>query len=369
MSFRINRAEFLQILQRVEPGRSQRDFITQSSCFILGDSSVSTFNDEIFCHTRTGLPDEFAGAVAGVELLQAIDNMKDDDLTLDMDERHLLISANRIRVKVRLEREVVLPIENVTTPDRWLPLPEDFKHAVEQVCGIAGTDKNEFLTTCVHLNPGWIEASNRRQAIRHDLDWGITRPFLVRATSLAHVARLELVKIGETDEWVHFRNKSLVFSCRRHMEDYPDLSDVFDFRGSPAVLPKGAEVGAKVAGVFQGEDKVADKVLVKIKRGRGSGEMWVYGEGNRGQAEVGPLEMTYKGPDVTFRIPPVVLSSIVANYTECEILPEKLRVVGENWVFMSVLGLPDEHPSNERAAKPEPVAVGAEEGGDEDHRD
>jgi hypothetical protein len=347
MSFRVNRAELLQILGRIQPGLSTRDFVEQSSCFVFDRGWSCTFNDEICCRTKTGFPDSLEGAVHSAQLMKVIENMTDDELDLDVKEGELLVQGKRKKAGIRMEAEIVLPVDQVESPSEWAVLPEDFKAAVEQVREAAGTNDEEFMTVCVHVHPDWLEACDRKQATRYTIKTGVSRSFLVRAKSLAHIETLDLTKIGETDNWLHFRNKSLIFSCRRYIEDYPmeKITEMLKFRGEPGVLPRGGVEAAKLAGVFSGEDKENDKVLVRLT----DGHMVVRGEGAHGWAAA-DLEMAYHGPEVTFRIAPQLLTKLVNNHTNCEIGPGKLMVTGEKWKYLTVLGKADE-PKKEKKQK------------------
>lgn len=348
---RVNRQEFLQTLARVQPGLSSSDFIEQSTCYAFADGWVATFNDEICCRTKTGLPD-LTGAVRAKQFTSVLENMADEEVDLDATAAELRISGRRKKAGVRMEAEIVLPVEQVETPAAWMPLPAEFGDAVRSVLGAAGTNDEEFLTVCVHVHPDFVEACDRKQAARYDIATGVSRPFLVRASSLGHVAKLDMTKVGETDNWIHFRNKLLVFSCRRHLDEYPDITALLKTRGTPTKLPRGASEAAALAGVFTADDKENDKVNVRLTTDR----MVVRGEGAFGWASA-DLETAYKGDDVVFRISPAMLTKLVKEHETCEITPDKLIVAGERWRYLTCLGRPD---ASKDAPKPEPsVAAGA----------
>lgn len=356
MAFRVKRAELLESVGRVMPGLSARDFIEQSKCFAFDAGWCSTFNDEITCATKTPLPAEFTGVVRANELVDVLSNLPDEDVTVDWGAGRFWVRGNRVKCWVRMEPEILLPLDTVSRPEKggWVDLPEDFHAAVEAVTPAAGSNNEEFITSCIHMHPDYMEACNRKQAVRFDIRTGVSRPFVVRAASLKHVVPLGLTRMGETDDWVHFRNKHVVFSCRRHLEDYPtdNITDALGFRGHPATLPRGAQPAARLAGVFsRNSDEKEDRVRVVMS----AGKMLVVGEGAFGGAEI-ELETSYRGPEIAFRLPPKMLEQVVKDHTQCEIGDGKLRADGEKWVFMTVLG----------ATAPEPVGVPA--GGDDDQR-
>lgn len=357
MGHRTNRAELLQALQRVDPGLSSRDFIEQSTSYVFSGGWVATFNDEVCCRTKTGLPADFVGAVKASKLKATLETINDDEVDLEIrGDGNLRVRAHRIDVKIRMQAEILLPIDQVDSPEAWLTLPEDFAKAVEQVVPAAGTNREEFVATCVHVAPEWMEACDRRQATRYEVALGLSRSFLVRARSLAHAVPMGVTKVGETENWFHLRNKTTVLSVRRHLDPYPDIGRMLNFKGTPAVLPRGAIQAARLGGVFTADDKQNDKVLVCLSDGR----LDVVGGGMDGEARV-HLDSTYRGGEVKFRIAPQLLATIVQNHTECEIAPGKLRVAGEKWTYMVLLNVADEP-----APAGPPEDSGLDEGGGEE---
>ena len=365
MPHRVNREEFIQTLARVAPGLSSRDWLEQSTCVVIQDGWCSTFNDEICCRTKSSLPPEISGAVRALPLTRALENLTDDEVEVSCEKGKLRVTAARTKVWVRMENSIVLPVDRVIPPKSWTPLPQDFKDAVELVVAGAGTNEEEFLSVCVHLHPEYMESTDRRQMTRYAIETGVSGSFLVRAKSLAHLVSLQPVKMGETENWVHFRNKSVIFSCRRHLDPFPTetLTRALRFKGVPTKLPMGAEVAAKLAGVFSGEDKKKDRVRVDLT----DGHMTVTGEGAYGGA-TRDLDMDYHGDDLSFQISPTSLIELVKRDTECEIGDGKLKVLGERWSYLTVLsrGGVETPAGGEVKDEPEPVSVAAgDDEGDE----
>ncbi len=349
--FKIPRVSLLEVLGRVSYGLSPKDTIEQSSCFVFDEGWVITYNDEITCRTQTTFPDTIHGAVDAVPLIRVLENLTDDEIGIETTAKEFQIHGNRSQSAIRLRTEIVLPVDQVESPKKWAPLPEDFGKAVEQVVGVTGRNEELFITVCVHLTPKWLEACDGTQAVRYELPLDIERNFLVRAKSLSPVGKLGVTKIGETEQWVHFRNKMLVYSCRRHLDKYPSesLSKMMNFQGEKMTLPQGAKEAAQLTGVFSGEDKSNDRIRVTLEEGR----MVVRGEGNQGWAQRS-LEMVYHGDPIQFWISPQMLTNLVKSYTDCEIVPGRLMVKGERWTFITLLG------KVEAAEEAEPVAIVAD---------
>lgn len=348
---KVDRNELVSALSLVQPGLSKRAFIEQSSCFVFDEGWVVTFNDEVCVRARSPLPPDFRGAVQAKPLTDVLSNLTDQQISVKIEDKFLSIRAGGKTVELRLDREIVLPVDEVSLPERWVALPDNFKDAVDRVTPAASSSDEEFLPQCVHLSPSFVEATDRRQVARYDIDLPVSESFVVRAKSLAPVAALEVVKMGETKEWVHFRNKSLVYSCRRHLEEFFKLDKAVQVSGERAELPTGdGEQAAKIASVFcDGKDN--DKVTVDLKPGK----MIVRGEGTLGRASI-PLDMVYDGDDAQFALLPGMLVQLLKGPKECEFSEGKRMIVrGDNWVYVTGLGKP------KAKATKEPVAAASDE--------
>lgn len=353
----VARMEFVNLLETVQPGLSTKDIFEQSSTFVFSNGWLITFNGEIHCRIRTQLPPDFTGAVDAAPLLAALYKFGEDNVDLETDGAELRINGVRKAVGVRMQAEIVLPIDQVERPGKWAELPEDFSAAVEIVQETAGTNKDEFITTTVHISPKWIESCDRWQATRYLIRCGNERSFVVRQTALKHVVRFGMHLMSETENWVHFKNKmGLVFSCRRFVDPFPDLGESFKVPGEVVVLPKGAESAAELAGIFSGEDKDNDKVTVEISGTR----MRVIGQGAAGWAREDLEVSGYRGAPVAFRISPALLALVVKKHSQCEISETKLRVNGECWRYISALSAVEEKKAKpagrKRAESDEPRA-------------
>ncbi len=356
MRFRVNRGELLQALSWAEAGLSTGDLVTQGKCFVFRGGWAVSFNDEVCVRARTPLPKEVTGAVRAKPLKAALEAFSDPEIDLTITDKAFGMGVHRTDVSVRMEKEILLPDDQVEAPDAWEPLPDEFSQAVEFVTGAAGTDDREFISVCVHLTPTHLEACDRIQYARWSLATGLPEDFLVRARSLAKIVPLGVDRVGITPNWVHFRNRQLVVSCRRAALQYPDAGRLVEFDAVPVTLPRGAISAANLASVFTGGDKEGDKVLVTLS----DGHMMVAGEGTYGKSRV-VLDTAYDYEPVSFRIPPKLLAHVVEEHSDCEISADRLRVRGENWVYVILLGAVE---SDEREPDESGSTVGGEPAGE-----
>lgn len=375
MRVRVDRLQLLERLDFVEPGRSPRDTVEQSSCFVFKAGWVVTYNEEICVRARVGLdrhgrgvglPPEFEGAVVGRPLVELLRELPDREIEVESAGNEFRVFAGATRAGIRMNPEIMLPVDAVDRPAGWRPCV-GFSEAAQQVVPAAGRDGEEFLSCVVHVHRDYVEACDRYQLCRYDYDSGTTTPFLVRASALRGIVEIGPTKMGETDNWVHFRNDRVVYSCRRYVEDYPDLNGMLDVRGTRIEFPSQTVVSAGVAGVFTRDEKDEDKVAVTISGGR----MTVTGRGPDGWATRKMDMPGYDGPPASFRIPPRKLIDICEKGSEVYLSERRLRVDGDGWVYLCVLNVADpadaDGPgkSHRPEPEPEPVAVGGDDDGDD----
>jgi len=334
---KINREEFLNVLELVKAGLSPREFLEQSSCFAFQDGMVMTFNDEVACRMKVGI--KVTGAVQAASLLAILGKLTDPELLVEENEKgELEFRGKKKRFGVTKDAEIFLPIDRVETPKHWHPLVKEFTEAVSRVQHCVSTDESRFLLTCIHIHPEHVEACDNMQIMRVKVKTGIKSSVLVRGTSLRHIVSLGMDEVAMTKCWIHFKSQSgLIFSCRRYTEDYPALDKVIEVDGHDIVIPKGLMEATDRAAIFaadkSGDPLVSVSLTTGVIRVRGEGLSGWYKESKK---------VNYKGPALDFCIAPDLLKYISENYDDAVIGETKLKVVGGHWEYITVLGKPQE---------------------------
>lgn len=324
---KVNRTKLLEALETVAPGLTARDVVEQSACFAFKDGDVYTFNDEVACRRKSPL--DFEGAVQADPLLQVLRRLPEDTIHVDLEDAELIVRGKNRKAGIRVEENVVLPIDKVEAAEDWKPLHEDFADALFITTKCAGKDESMFANTCIHFTPKCLEACDNDQAVRYKIKLKISGEALVRAKSLQHIIPLGMTEIAESETWMHFRNATgLVFSCRRSTETFEEIDSILDMEGEPLVLPKGLGEAATKAEIFASENQDTNEVVVELKRGK----LRVLGEGVTGwYSEV--KKVKYKGPAISFRIDAKLLNEVTQRYNECEIAADRLRATVGKFVY------------------------------------
>jgi hypothetical protein len=337
------------------------------NCFAFLGGTVFTYNDEIACRKECALTID--GAVKADKLLAILDKLPATDKVLEVlenDEGQIEFRGKRKRFALAREAEVLLPIEKIQeeVPKGWGRLPENFGDIINNVKDCVSTDEaNHFALTCIHFHPDWIEACDTRQLLRWRARLGHKKAMLMRGSAISHVIGLGMTEISATESWVHFRNaKGLIFSCRKFVEDYPNMDAVLAVKGSPIKLPKGIIEASDRATIFASDTQqgVEAVLSISLKEGR----IRIKGMSASGADFYEEVKaITYHGPNMDFVMTPTLLRHITENYHDAQITDNKLKASGGHkdkiglWDYVTVLGKP---------RKEEPAPVPAEPTGDEE---
>jgi DNA polymerase III sliding clamp (beta) subunit (PCNA family) len=337
---RVNKEMLLQTLEGVFPGVARVELLEQSSCFVFKDAKVMAFNEEIACVGASGLDRKYQGAVKAQKLLDILRLLPEDEADVEVTKDAFVIRGKGKRTVMALDKEIMLPIDVVETPEDWSELSEDFIDAAGMVQACAGKDETQFTLTCVHVHPDWVEGFDGYQLMRYELPTKVAEPFLARKDAVKHASEMGMTEICESESWVHFRNASgLQLSCRRYLEEYRDLTPILQAKGEPIVLPRGLGEAAQRAEVFSSENQDDNLVEVSLTPGL----VMVTGRGASGRYEE-RKKISYDGPKMRFLISPELLGEITKKYNEASILPDKLMVDGGRWKYVTVLHSAEQAP-------------------------
>ncbi len=327
----VNREEFLNQLESVRPGLSPKEIVEQSSCFVFRDGVVCAFNDEVACTAPCDL--DIEGAVRAAPLLAIVEKLSEDEIRIDQQKKEMIVRVKNQATGITMEEEVVLPIDSVDMPEKWRSLPKGFCHAISIVGSCASKDSQQYIATCIHLAPTWLEATDDFQMARYPLKKWRKDSVVVRAQSLASVIDSEVVEWGETDSWIHFRNAAgLIVSCRLSRVEFPNIGRHLEVSGESITLPGGLGDVVSKAEIFSESNIEKNSVSVRLKSGR----LRIKGEGVSGWYQ-GSRAVKYDGPPMSFVISPKMLMDIAAHHNDCVVGDGKLKVDTGNYQYVACI--------------------------------
>lgn len=327
---RVGREALLRVLESVSPGLSSRELLEQSSCYVFTGGQVVTFNDEVACYRESPLPIE--GAVKAKPLVDLLSKMVEDDVGIEQTDSELIVYGKRRKAGVRMEEEVRLSIDVLEEPEEWRKLPRDFSDAVSIVHSCASTDTDQFVLTCVHIHPKYIEACDRFQIARYPMRTGVSEEILVRAKSLKKIVGFDMTTVSETDSWIHFRNPAgLTIACRRYLDLYHKLDDFITPEGTtPVNLPGGLDEVVDKAEIFSEENAAGNLIRVDLRSDR----IIITGEGVSGWFKE-MKRVSFSGEPISFLISPKLLLEITRKSESCGVSNDRLFIDSGSFVYAS----------------------------------
>lgn len=352
---RVNRELFLRVLESVSPGLAAKELLEQSSCFAFQNGEVFTFNDEICCRRKLPSGLVLTGAVKAAPLVALLSKLSEDELEITQTDKEILLKGTGRRSGIPMEAEVKLPVDGVDRPTEWSPINADFAQAVSVVHDCASTEQSQFDLTCIHLHPDFMEACDKFQIARFPLKTGLSKEVLVRAASLQRMIGGEMDSICETGNWLHFQNPhGLIFSVRRFMEVYPDLSGYLNSEGTKMVaFPGGLEEIVQKAEIFSSQNAGGNHIIVQMQKNM----IRVEGRGAAGWFQE-QREIVWPHEPIKFLISPKLLVEVSKRAKECGVSPRKLCINGGKFIYATSTRIPDQ-PATPPAKKEKPEEEGA----------
>jgi len=331
----VQREELISMLEVLKPGSTPKDIQEQSSCVVFKDGYAYTYNEDIFCRTKTKFPKEWEAAVPVTPLLSILNKRREPELEVKLEDgKFHLINKNR-NSYVRYENQISLQYDKVTLPSKedWESLKPHFSDAVTLVQDCAGKNSDLLALTCIHITKDYIEASDSQQIARFHIKTKIKEDLLLKKSSIEPLLFLEPTKIAVTDNWCHFKtaNGSL-YSIHKYVGDFVDVDKYLKVEGKKIILPTGLVTASEIAEVFSSEDKDNNNVTISLS----SKKIKIRGEGDSGGHRE-TKKVKYSGPDISFMINPKLLREIIDRNNECFVTPTKLTVDGNKYIYTTVL--------------------------------
>lgn len=251
---KINRKDFLTILNQTKSGLASKEVIEQSTSFIFSEGQVVTYNDEIAVHAKLMEGFDIDGAVPAKELLAVLTRFTGDEVELIGTENELQLKCGKGKAGIKLSTEIALPIENISIPKKWQTLSKDFLEGLKMCIPTAATDMTRPILTAIHFFTDYIESTDNNRITR----WDWVEPLkpgqdiLIPVGSCQALSRFQAVKFYHKDGWIHFLSEEgTVFSCRTILGEFPDLSPYMEIEAvGELTFPPNMNEMLERAGVF-----------------------------------------------------------------------------------------------------------------------
>lgn len=235
----IDRAKLLTALEKVAPGLAPSENIAQSASFVFSNGKVFAYNDEIAVGHLVDLDVE--GAVSSKELLALLGKLKSETVEMKVSNNELLINNKKIKSGITMEKEILLPIEQLSVAfgaDMY-GLPDKFMKGIKICLTSCASDSESIILSNVHMKNEYLESCDNYQMTRFDMGEDSQEDVLIPAAACKYLIHYEVNQYHLTDGWIHFSDGGdLIFSCRVIEDEYPDLDSFLKVKGNTITLPK-----------------------------------------------------------------------------------------------------------------------------------
>jgi hypothetical protein len=244
---------------------------------------------------------------------------------------------------VFMEAEIHLPYAMIERPadDAWRELAPEFGDGVGIVHACAGTDDTNYVLTCVHITPDFLEANDRYQVARYPFASPVSENILVRAKSLASVIHIGANAIAETPSFLHFRNPAgLMVSCLRYLEVYGQdhLNGTFSKEGAVSIqLPANMSEILGTTDIFTKKNTLGNHVRVALS----PQQLMITGNGAYGFHQE-RRDVAYAGPPMEFLLDPALLLEVAKKSNDCFVVPGRLLVETAKFKYVTTTVLPEQ---------------------------
>ena len=240
MTNRIVREDFLRVLECVRPGTTPKDTSEQSSCVVFQNGYAYTFNEDVFCRTKSGLPEDWTAAVPFPPLVTILTKLGEAELGIELTGKEVILQGKGRKTGIRAEEQITMPFDAVTLPEKtgWWKAPAELGDALALVQDCAGTNAaDDFSLTCIHLHPKFVEASDKKQIARHRIRTGLPSSILLRKESLSAAVTLDIKRLALTDNWFHLKTGAgSIYSVHTNEGGYLDMKPFLQKGGEKVIL-------------------------------------------------------------------------------------------------------------------------------------
>jgi len=269
----VSRTELLNVLTKIRPGIAKKEFLEQSTHFILNNHEIVSYNDEISIAHPFDI-----GVICTVDdvmLYKLISKMEEDTVEINLDKNTLKVVCGDINseIPVITESPIFRYIDKLVAEQDdgdWKKLPDDFIEGIGLCLFSASTDKTLGTLTCVWIEGEDILSFDKYRASWYKMSASVGTKFYIEATYLQGLMDFEQPSdYCLSKSWAHFQmGNGVIYSARLTMpaELLPVKQKIQEFQSETYVsLPYALLSAIEAAAITQqGEEAIRQKVTIEI---------------------------------------------------------------------------------------------------------
>ena len=331
--------ETKKILERLKSlkiglGNKPSDF--GEDCFHFYPNKIIATNDNIrvSCKNILGVN----GSFPAKDILKGLEVIKDVDVDIYADNAgYLFIESQTSKIKICPHEKAYDKNEDlakILTVRNWLPIPEGFMEGLRLCAETASKEIRDGEVACVAVRNNVVEATDniRASVFQHNLNGG---EFFLVASSVKKLPD-DCESISVRESLVHFKSGNFIYSLPVVVVDFPEISKVI-----LGWIPKDKELMefpkelismAKELDHFcEGYDYEKEVKITFTKQ-------HIKCTAQKDTAKIiKKMANTTDRKDGSFRINPVMLSSLIKDHEEAFIHEDKLFFIRKG--FVHVIGM------------------------------
>lgn len=336
---KINRGSFLEVLSVLKPGLAgRREIIEQSNCIVFKDGRIWTYNDEMAVSVEFAMEEAESFAVPSTALMSILMKLPEGEMDVTFQKSRLGFKVGKNRkVGINIDEEVVLPVQEMGTPDEWKALPKDFARAVSLTGFSAATralgGKASLMNICVQGDV--CVSCDIYRSTRYVMDSPFLEeePLLVPGKAANIIAGHEPVEYGLTSGWIHLKNESgVILSVRVSSEQYPfeAVNELFQEEGESLDLPKELKNAVECAMVFSDQEYKKRVITLTVS----DGVMKVEGENGEGFFK---QRLEVESPNLGFQIDPELMLDCISLGSRLTVGESQVCLHADNFQYVASL--------------------------------
>ena len=267
---KINKKEFIKILEFVKPGLANKDIIEFTNTFSFTKENLITFNDEICI--KYPLETEFKGTVIADEFFKLINKTEEDkegNIVINQKENELIIKGKKSIAGIVFNTMGKLPLDElVKEPSKLYKIPNNFLEGIYLSLFCVSHDESTPLITCLNVQKEFIESTNGYRFFRYLLSKPIKTTFLLSSKCASVISKYNIIKYSIENNWAYFLTKENVLLHSRiyQEETFPCTDQFFNTNGKKIFFSKEVPLIIDKAIIFCSEQDSENLLQVNIEK-------------------------------------------------------------------------------------------------------
>ena len=272
---KIQRDEFLKILEISRMAVAGSDHLEQLGHFIFGGENLITFNNRLLIYYP--FESDFQCSVGSELFFKQLQKYKTKELDVNLKGNRLEVKGSKesakLAVMLQQDKEIFGIIDTIREEQlnvKYVAVPEQFVKAVDFCSYSASKNAADGTLCCVCINGDTVMSTDNYRATKYKMDTDMTdHDVLLDARIANEIKRFEMTEFGIGENWLHFKNNAgVVLSARQIFGDYMDISNAFEFTGNRMILPDNTvDILDFVGVVVASEQQLERKADVTIRNG------------------------------------------------------------------------------------------------------